>query len=73
MVKTNLSRILGERRITQAELHRMTGISKQAISVIYHDNWKRIYRSTIDKICDALSISPGELFSDAPDGNQSST
>ena len=62
MIKTNLSRILGERRISQAELSRMTNISPNAINGIYNDRWAQIRRATIDKICTALDIDISELF-----------
>jgi len=61
-VQSNLSRILGEKRITQAQLSRQTGISKNAISVIYHDKWSRVYRRTINALCNALDVDPGQLF-----------
>lgn len=62
MVKTKLSRILGERRISQSTLARMTNLSKNTINLIYNDNWLQIRKDTIDKICNALDIDISELF-----------
>jgi putative transcriptional regulator len=61
-IKTNLSRILGERRITQAELARRTGLQANTINAVYNDEWKQVSRKTIDKICNALDIDLSELF-----------
>lgn len=61
-IKTNLSRILGERRITQSELARRTGLQKNTISSIYNEKWKQIGRDTIEKICTALDIDISDLF-----------
>ena len=61
-IKTNLSRILGERRITQSELARRTGLQNNTVSAVYHDDWKQIGRDTIDKICAALDIDISDIF-----------
>jgi len=68
MVKTNLSRILGERRISQSELARMAKLSKNAINLIYNDKWLQIRKDTIEKICTALDIDISELFELTRDG-----
>ena len=42
MIKIYLSRILGEKRITQAELARQTGIRPSTISDIYNEMTERL-------------------------------
>lgn len=66
MIKNNLSKIMGEKRIRIAELSRLTGISQQAIIALYYEKTKSVQFDTIDKICDALEISVGELFEHLP-------
>ena len=66
MLKNNLSKIMGEKRIRIAELHRLTGISQQAIIALYYEKTKSVQFDTIDKICTALEISVGELFEHVP-------
>lgn len=61
-IKTNLSRILGGRRITQSELARRTGLDNNTIGAVYHDKWKQLGRNTIEKICAALDIDISDLF-----------
>lgn len=67
-IKTNLSRILGERRITQAELARRTKLQANTINAVYNDEWKQLSRKTIYKICTALDIDISELFELAKNG-----
>ena len=61
-LKTKLSRILGDRRITQTSLAGKSGLTKQTISAVYNDKWKQISRETIESICIALDIDINELF-----------
>lgn len=66
MIKNNLSRILGEKRIKMSELQKMAGLSKMTVLRLYHNQTLNISFETIDKICDALEISVGELFEHIP-------
>jgi putative transcriptional regulator len=62
MLETKLHEILGKRRMTQSKLAEITGISRNTIHILYHDKWNMVGRSTIQKICETLQISPGDLF-----------
>jgi putative transcriptional regulator len=66
MLKNNLSKIMGEKRIRIVELHRMTGLSQPTIINLYYEKTKSVHFDTIDKICTALEISVGELFEHVP-------
>ncbi len=61
-IKTNLSRILGERRIKQLELAKLTGLQYNTVNAIYHDKWKQIGRKTLEKICRVLDVAIGDLL-----------
>lgn len=61
-IKTNLSRILGERRITQSELAQKAELTQNTISAVYNEKWKQISKDTILKICTALDIDISDLF-----------
>lgn len=54
MVRILLSTRLGERKWTQADLSRMTGIRPNTISELYHEVATRISIDHIDLICEAL-------------------
>ena len=68
MIRIMLSRILGEKRINQAELARKTGIRPNTINALYHGYAKRVTFEQIDKICEALDCELDELFVREPDG-----
>ena len=48
MIKIHLSRILGEKRITQAELARQTGIRPSTIREIYNEISERLNIDYLD-------------------------
>jgi putative transcriptional regulator len=61
-IKCYLSRILGERRISQRALAKVTGLSTATVNKIYNETWARIDRATILQLCKALGVQVGELF-----------
>lgn len=62
MIKCNLSRIMGERRLKIADVARDTGINRGTITRIYNETATRIEVEAIDKLCDYLDIEVGELY-----------
>ncbi|MDN3453932.1 helix-turn-helix transcriptional regulator, partial [Psychrobacter sp. APC 3350] len=62
----NLPVLLAERRMKVADLIRMTGISKSTVHKIYNEQTSRIDFDTMDKICEALDIEVGDLFTYVP-------
>lgn len=69
MVKIHLSRLLGEKRWTQADLARKTGIRPNTISEIYNELVERINIEHIDKICDALECDVSDLMEHIKENN----
>ncbi|HCI76394.1 MULTISPECIES: helix-turn-helix domain-containing protein [Psychrobacter] len=66
MILCNLPVLLAERRMKVADLIRMTGISKSTVHKIYNEQTSRIDFDTMDKICEALDIEVGDLFTYVP-------
>lgn len=66
MILCNLPVLLAERRMKVADLIRMTGISKSTMHKIYNEQTSRIDFETMDKICEALDIEVGDLFTYVP-------
>ena len=66
MILCNLPVLLAERRMKVADLIRMTGISKSTVHKIYNEQTSRIDFETMDKICEALDIGVGDLFTYVP-------
>lgn len=62
MLKNNLSRIMGEKRIKPGELQKLAGISKSTINRLYYEKTNAITFETLDKLCWALKCTPNELL-----------
>lgn len=66
MMKINLSRILGEKRMSQAELARKTGINPNTINALYNEYAKYINKSDLEKICTVLDCKVADLLEYIP-------
>ena len=55
MIRIQLSRLLGEKRLTQADISRMTGIRAGTINDLYHEIAARISLEHLDLLCEALN------------------
>ena len=62
MIRIMLSTRLGERRMTQSELARATGIRSQTINEMYHDFSDRVNLDDLDLICEALDCTLSDLL-----------
>lgn len=70
MIKIHLSRILGEKRITQAELARQTNIRPSTISEIYNEIADRLNVDYLDRICEYLECDITDLIEYIPNANK---
>lgn len=62
MIRVLLSSRLGELRLTQADLARMTGIRPSTINELYHEIAERVGLEQLDLICEALNCNLDELI-----------
>lgn len=62
MIRIYLSKILGERRMTQKELSEKTGIRAATINEIYNELVERVNLTHLDKICEVLGCPLSELM-----------
>ena len=66
MIRILLSTRLGERKWTQADLVRETGIRASTINDLYHEMTDRVSLEQLDQICKALDCDiPSNLNDDA--------
>lgn len=66
MIRILLSTRLGERRWTQADLARMTGIRPGTINDLYNEMAERVNLEHLDLICDALNCNLSDLITRIP-------
>lgn len=62
MIRILLSTRLGERRWTQADLARATGIRPSTINDLYHEIAERVNLEHLDLICEALDCELSEII-----------
>ena len=62
MIRILLSTRLGERRWTQADLARRTGIRPSTINELYHEIAERVNFEHLDLICDVLGCELTEVI-----------
>lgn len=66
MIHIRLSRLLGERRMTQKDLSRKTGIRENTINDMYHDMSIMLRVEYLDRICRALGCDISDLLEYVP-------
>jgi len=62
MVRCNLSRILGEKKLKVSDVERGTNVHRHKITALYKETAQKVDLDTIDKLCVFLDCSVGELF-----------
>lgn len=62
MIRILLSARLGERRWTQADLARETGIRAATINELYHEMVDRVNLEHLSKICKVLECDVGDIL-----------
>ena len=62
MIKCNLARILGEKKLKVAEVARDIDVHKNIIYRFYNETAVRVDLSVIEKLCRYLDVSIGEFF-----------
>jgi len=70
MIRILLSTRLGERRWTQADLARKTGIRPSTINDLYHEIAERINIEHLDLICEALDCEVQDIVVRVPNKEQ---
>jgi putative transcriptional regulator len=67
MIRIYLSKILGEKRITQTALSKGTGIRPGTINLMYHEYIKRVNVEDLNKLCAFLGCTLSDLIEYIPD------
>lgn len=62
MIKCNLSRIMGEKKLKISEISRDTGINRGTLTRLYQETAERIDLDVLDQLCNYLDCTVGDLF-----------
>lgn len=62
MIKCNLSKLMGEHKMTIQDVHNATNLNRNTISNLYHEKVTRIDFDTIEKLCNLFECSLNDLF-----------
>ena len=62
MIRCNLSRLMGERKMKVADVARETTLNRHAISALYNETARKIDLVAIDELCKLFECSVGDLF-----------
>ena len=62
MIKCNLSRMLGEKKLKISDVSRDTGINRGTLTRLYQETAERVDLEVMDQLCVYLSCEVGELF-----------
>lgn len=67
IIRIRLSRLLGERRWTQAKLARRTKVRPSTIGDYYHELAERVNLKHLSKICKELNCQISDILEYVPD------
>jgi len=62
MVRCNLSRLMGEKKLKVIDVARETGLHRNTITLLYKETATRVDLETIEKLCELFDCEVGELF-----------
>ncbi|MGN7942867.1 helix-turn-helix domain-containing protein [Metabacillus sp. 22489] len=62
MIKVNLSRIMGEKKLKISDVANMTGLHRNGISKLYKEETDGIKFETLEKLCDKLECEISDLL-----------
>lgn len=62
MIKCHLSRMLGEKKLKISDVARETGLHRGSVTRLYQETAARIEIDVVDKLCQYLRCTVGELF-----------
>lgn len=70
MIKCNLARMMGERKLKISDVIRETGLSRNTVTLLYKETAQKVDLEAIDKLCVLFNCQVGELLEQSPDSDQ---
>lgn len=62
MIRCRLSRLMGEHKMSIADVARETGLHRNTVSLLYHETAQRVELDAIDRLCRLFKCAVGDLF-----------
>ncbi|WP_163835596.1 helix-turn-helix domain-containing protein [Spartinivicinus ruber] len=62
-IECNIQELLAKRKLKSKELAEKIGITPQNLSILANNKAKGIRFSTLEKLCEVLDCTPGEIIS----------
>ena len=62
MIRCHLSRLMGEHKMSIADVARETDLNRNTITLLYRETASRIELETIDKLCKLFNCKVGDLL-----------
>ena len=62
MIRCNLARLMGERKMKVMDVARETGLHRNTITLLYKETAQRIDLEAIDKLCELFDCEVGQLL-----------
>lgn len=62
MIRVHLSRLMGERKERIADVARATGLTRNTLSGLYHEQAARLDFDTLETLCDHFNCRVGDLI-----------
>ncbi|MEQ1620559.1 MAG: helix-turn-helix transcriptional regulator [Methylococcales bacterium] len=67
MIRCYLSRILGERKLKISDVARDTDINRGTLTRLFYENFTRIEKDVMEKLCEYFDCRLEDLFEFVPD------
>jgi len=68
LIRFTLDKVMFEKgRMKIPELQKLSGVNKNTLYAIYNNSSTRVDLSVLDRICNALNCTPGDLMEHIPD------
>ena len=67
MIKCNLSRMMGERKLKISDLARETNINRGTLTRMYHETAERLELDVLSSLCQYFKCSIAEILEFVPD------
>ena len=70
MIRLKVREVAEAKKLSMARLARRADIDYKTVQRIYHDPFREVTTTTLDKIAKALGVDAAELIESVPDENQ---